>query len=261
MAPGVYAIVFRTFKEKIFDLRPEMFRCEYEIYFDSRVRIPLAEHEAPNVPYPRGVSFGFKRLNPVREEDAKHLARARAETRMRKSAPLIFADGPLDGRLARFGLTYFPDLVPGISVATLGRGRSECEVLAPKRPGSRYWISIVGELFRNPSGSQNLYFYSNEFNKWLSTGTFDPGPVEHALGKGLVLFPESLYEILLPKVTLIKAVSQCISYRSGYEQGHLKDVDGSKAKVFAACTEIETKGEIYEIGLDGVVKGWRKIRF
>jgi hypothetical protein len=260
MNPDVHAIVFRTYKEKVFDYRPEMFRCEYEIYFDARVHIPLGDLDAPNIPYPPGVSFGFERLRAVREEDAKSLAKAHAESKASRSEPLILADGKLDGRHARFGLTYFPVVVPGISAVKLGRGGSQCEVLAPKRPGSRYWIWLFGELsFDRRSGQPHRY--GAEFSKWLMDGTFDPGPLGQALGKGFVRMPEAFYARLLPKVTLIKALNQCISYRAGYEQGFIKDVDGSRAKAFAACAEVEGKGEIHEIGLRGVVKGWHKVGF
>lgn len=262
MAPGVRAIIFRTYKEHIFDRNPDMFRCEYEVYFDSRVRIPLGDRDAPNAPRPSGVSLAYQRLEPLREEDRNAIARAARARKEPKSPPLILADGNIENRFATFSLgPYFPELLPGLSMATLGRGDFRCTVLAPKRSGARYWLSLFGELSRNAKGSPQPHRYTDEFRKWLYYGTFDPGSVEGALDKGYVLLPESFYETVLPKVTLIKSMNQCIAERSAYARGSSKDISGAKDRILAACEAVEQKGEIYHIGLDGLLRGWHGIGF
>jgi hypothetical protein len=261
LAPGVHAIAFRTYKEKVFTYAPDLFRCEYEIYFDSGVQIPPGDPRESSPQYPRGVSPAFQRLRPARQEDAQFLSRASPEKRRAKSMPLILADGANDGRYASFGLSYAPSIVPGISMAVLGRGDFRCRVLAPKRPGSRYWLSLFGELPFNEKGGPGPFNYSKEFMNWLWKGTFDPGPPERALRNGLVLVPEAFYQAVLPKVTLIKAVNQCLIWRSGYERGTIKDIEGSKNAAFTACDAIEKKGEIHEITVRGILKGWQHPAF
>lgn len=261
--PGVHAMVFRAYKEKGLNPVPEMFACEYEIYFDSRVQIPLSERDA-SYTYPPGVSHSFRRLQPLREEDARFLSEARAAGKAPKSWALIFADGKLDGRYAKLAMAYFPDLVPGLSMVTLGKGQFDCKVMGPKHPDSRHWIWLFGELSYNKEGSPWVHRYSERFTKWMGWrdgGTFDPGPLAHTLANGHVRVPEAFYEAVLPKVTLIKAVNQCLMYRNGYEVGRVKDIDGSKARHMKACEEVEREGTIYEYSLNGLVKGWHQVGF
>jgi len=260
LSPGVHAIVFRTYKRKIFDQVPDMFVCEYSIYFDSRVRIPLSERDDRHT-YPPGISHSFRQLRPARVEDAKALAEAKPIGKAAKSKPLIFADGKLDGRYANFALDYFPDLVPGMSMAALRGGDFTCKVIGPKRPESHHWIWLFGELPFNKEGGPFVHAYSDKFMQWTMNGTFDPGPLEQTLANGHVRVPEAFYEAVLPKVTLIKAVNECITYRNGYEVGRVRDIGGSRARHMKACEDVEREGTIYEYSLDGLVKGWHGVSF
>jgi hypothetical protein len=260
MQPGVHAIVFRTYKRRVLDDAPETFACEYEIYFKSQVTVPLGDVAAVAPVYPEGVTAAYRRLRPFKQEDEAHLLAARHDKRRSRSMPLIVADGKLDGRYARFAMTTYPNVVPGISVARLA-GILACDAAAPKRPGSTYWIWIFGELSFNPHTGSNPYWYSDAFRRWLSEGTFNAGPLDKALAQGYVRLPEVLFESVLPKVTLIKAVNQCIGLRSGYSRGTVKDVDGSKREDMAACAAVEERGEIYQITTRGPIRGWRGLGF
>ncbi|MBU1404539.1 MAG: hypothetical protein KKA71_03765 [Proteobacteria bacterium] len=44
--PGAYALVFRVYKEIIFKGYPEQYRCEYDFYFDSSIRIPQLDPDS-----------------------------------------------------------------------------------------------------------------------------------------------------------------------------------------------------------------------
>lgn len=264
LTPGVHAIAFRTFKMKTFDFLPEHFQCEYEIYFDDRLRVPTGDVAASPLRYPNGATPGFQRLQPTREEDASWLSQAVPDKWRAKSNPLIVGDGQLDGRYGTFFLSvYFPKLVSAMSVAIVGRGGTSCAVLAPKRPDSRYWILLLGELPFDLGGKPHPYNYSDQFKKWLWSGTFNAGRDDHALAKGFVRVPEALYRAVLPRVALIKSVNECVTWRARYVRAPRKDpLERFKTAIFAACDDVETKGEIYDLSMTGrVVHGRQDPRF
>src|SRR5215204_3720347 len=47
LGDGVYAFVFRTYKRQILQW-PALFQCDYDIYFDSKIAIPLSERDRPD---------------------------------------------------------------------------------------------------------------------------------------------------------------------------------------------------------------------
>lgn len=260
MTPGVQAIAFRAYRAKIYEGIPELFRCEYDVYFDSRVQPPLGKLDASPWAYPPDVAPSYQQLRAKRARDAAALSQAAAHRKRVQSLPLMLPDGRLDGRAASFGAIYFPEVVPGVSMLTLGSAYS-CEAIAPKRRETAFWFWLFGELTFNPRGGPGPHNRSAEFMNWIHEGRFDAPPAAEALKQGYARVPEALYEAVLPKVTLAKAINQCIALRAGYAHGTRKDVRGSKARTLAACDSIERKGEIFEITPEGAVRGWHKLGF
>lgn len=242
LSPGVLAIVFRTFKRPTYaDLN--LYHCSYEVYFDPLIKIPLSTTGRSGNPYPPGVAAGFHSLRPYRGEDAARLRDAKKVPYQVQSAPVILADGKIDGKYAWFGTNYFPDVLDGISVLALFTD-FRCRAIAPKWPESHHWVSILGETAFDQGSRADAHSWglSDRFKKWLHTGNFDPGPPAHAIRKGLVRVPNQLYANVLPKVALIKSMNECITSRTGIERR--RESRENDAAVLAACEGIEKRGEV-----------------
>jgi hypothetical protein len=241
LSAGVYAIVFRTYKRRTYaDL--DLYHCQYDIYFDETVRIPLSSREVP-FSNPPGVSSSFHGLRPARDEDAARLSRAGAEKYQPRNAPVILSDGKVEGRYAWFSAHYFAGLVEGISMVTL-RTDYECRSIAPTRPGSHLWISLFGEMAFNQGSEKDArpWRLSNQFQNWTHSGTFDPPPQEDATRKGFIRLPQKLQANVLQKVALIKSMNQCIIWRTGIERR--KESRETDADVLSACEGIQNRGEV-----------------
>lgn len=259
LPPGVFAIAFRTYKRRTFaDL--DLYHCEYEVYFDQAIKLSVGPREAI-FSYGPSVSPSFYDLRPYRDKDGVAIASARMVPHVLRSAPVILQDGKVDSRYAWFPATnYFADLVDGLSMISLKTG-FECRALAPKRPGSYYWLSLFGEIpFEQGSASKAISWgLSIQFQKWLHEDTFKPGPPEEAVKRGFIRLPEQLYVDVLPKIALIKSMNDCITARTGIQRrGKLRK---GEAEILAACDRVEKRGEILDIYFGHVFVGRQEAGF
>lgn len=242
-SPGAYALVFRVYKTvlwKSFNYPPQ-YACEYDLYFDNSVRIPLSERPIKVVPqYPPGFTESYRRLEPVSESDRQALANVKATPFEVQQWPAIFADGPLDGRFATFGVGYYPDLAPGMSMVRFSAMRNS-QAIAPKRDGTHLWLSLFGKhpYLEGPRGKA----FSGSYMRGVQ-GSFKPGPTSDK--EGYFRMPEVFYHAVLPKVTLAKALNDCIGQRHSYALPNKGSAE-TWAKVFSACEDMEQNGTIYEV--------------
>jgi hypothetical protein len=256
-SPGAYALVFRVYKMvlwKSFNYPPQ-YACEYDLYFDNSIQIPLSERTLKVVPqYPAGFTESYRRLEPVGESDRLILANAKATPFEVQQWPAIFADGPLDGRFATFGVGYYPDLAPGMSMVRLSAMRN-CEALAPKAKDTHFWFSLFGThpYLTGPRGKSLSGSYMHGIQ-----GSFNPGPTPAK--EGYFRMPESFYQAVLPKVTLAKALNDCIGLRHASTLPNKASME-EWAEVFAACKYMEQNGTIYNVRGKRVSEGLSKIGF
>ena len=256
-SPGAYALVFRVYKEVIFKGYPAQYRCEYDFYFDSSIRIPLSDKPMKVVyQHPPDVTVSHLRLEPVSESDRQAIHNAKAAPFLVQQWPAIFADGTLDGRFATFGVGYYPDLAPGLAMIRLSTMFS-CRALAPKTEGTHYWFSLFGThpYLEGPSGKA----ISGSYMRGVQ-GSFNPGPTP--IKEGYFRMPEAFYQAVLPKVTLAKALNTCIGLRHASTLPN-KATAERWAEIFAACEDTEKNGTIYDLVLirDKIRKGLSNLGF
>ncbi len=256
LSPGIHALVFRIFKEVIFTGYPEQYRCEYEIYFDSSIEIPLSESpRTPDPNYAKNIPPGYKRLDAIEEMDRKGLLSAKPAPFYVQRWAALLADGPLDGRFTTFGVIYVPHLTPRLAMARLSAG-FDCRASAPKRDNSRFWLSLFG---KNPysAGKPGASVHGSYVPSFK--GTFDPGA--HPEKDGYFRVPEAFYQTVLPKVTLVKTLNSCISKGYIYTLPN-KGSPGYWAEIFSVCKNAEQLGLIYGFEPDGsVVRGLNEFGF
>lgn len=242
LSVGAYALVFRVYKEVIFDGHQEQYRCEYDFYFDNSIRIPLSEKPTwvHKYTYPQGVTESYVRLDPVNESDRQVLHAAKPSPVDVQQLLAIFADGPLDGRFATFGVAYYPDLAPGLAMVRFP-AMVNCTALAPKSDTAHFWLSLFGKhpYKGRPGGEARIGTYVRGLQ-----GYFSPGP--EPLKEGYFRVPEAFYRAVLPKVTLAKALNLCVNQRHAYTLPNMGSPE-TRAKVFAACKDMEENGSIYEV--------------
>lgn len=255
-SPGAQAFVFRVYKEVISPGYPEQYRCEYDFYFDSSIRIFLSNKPTwvYKYKYPRGVSESYLRLDPVSEADHDAMRIAKPAPFDAQQNAVLLADGPLDGRFATHGIAYYPDLAPGLAMVRLTT-LFNCTAMAPKPDISHFWLSLFGN--RPYSEGRLSKAYEGSFQRGMK-GSFDPGP--EPIKDGYFRVPDAFYRAVLPKVTLVKALNRCISSR------HVLTLDGkslsdSGVRAMGACKEVEEHGIIYGIRYGEVVKGLQELGF
>lgn len=255
-SPGAQAFVFRVYKEAIFKDYPEQYRCEYDFYFDSSIRIPLSDKPTwvYKYRYPTGVTESYVRLDPVNESDHQTLRAAKPAPFDVRQRSVILSDGPLDGRFATFGVAYYPDLAPGLAMARLP-AFFNCEALAPKLDTIHFWLSLFGHR-PYKEGSLSTAVHGSHMRGMK--GSFDPG--SEPIKEGYFRVPEAFYRTVLPKVTLVKVLNDCVRYHHAYTLPN-KGSPESWAKLFSACKEIEERGVIYSFPFSNVVKGLDELGF
>lgn len=255
-SPGAYALVFRVYKTVLWNTNyPPQYVCEYDLYFDNSIRIPLSDTIKKVIQYPPGVTESYLRLEPMNESDRQALANAKAASFLVQQQPAIFADGPLDGRFATFGITtYYPDLAPSVAMVRLTAIFS-CRALAPKAESTHFWLSLFGKhpYLEGPRGKA----LSGGHVRGLQ-GSFNSGPAP--VKEGYLRMPEAFYRAVLPKVTLVKALNECINQRHVFSLPN-KWPPESWAKVFAACEDMEKNGTIYSVLGGRVSEGLSDIGF
>lgn len=196
----------------------------------------------------------YSRLETVNESDSKALCVAKPSPFDIQQRLAVFADGPLDGRFVTFGAAYYPDLAPGLAMLRFPSIFS-CKALAPKAEGTHYWLSLLGKhpYLESPSGKARSGSYVRDAH-----GSFNPGPAPNK--DGYFRMPEAFYQAVLPKVTLAKALNECINQR------HVSSLPNkwpqeSWAKVFAACEEMEKNGTVYNVLGGRVSEGLSNLGF
>ncbi len=240
---GAHAIVFRAYKEVIFRDYPEQYRCEYDFYFDRSIQIPLSERlRKPTHKYPPGVTESYMRLNPLDEQDRQALHAAKQSPFVVQQWPAMFTDGPLDGRFATFGVVYYPDLMPGLSMARLTTGFN-CEAMAPKRDDTHFWISLFGNRPKEGPLDKAYMGYGGSYQPSIK-GTFNPGPTP--VHGGYFRVPEAFYRAVLPKVTLVKVLNRCISKKYVLTLPNNKASEEQQKQILQVCKEVEEQGVIYD---------------
>jgi hypothetical protein len=255
-SPGAYALVFRVYKMVLWTHvkgYPEQYTCEYDLYFDNSVHIPLSDKPLKVIQRPPGVTMSYLRLEPVNESDRQALTNAKATPFEPQQWPAVFADGPLDGRFATFGFAYYPDLAPGLAMVRLTGILNR--TLAPKAEGTHYWLSLLGKHpYREGSGGRAL---SGSYMRGIR-GSFNPGPVPDK--EGYFRMPEAFYHAVLPKVTLAKALNDCIGLRHASTLPNKASVE-EWTEVFAACKDMEQNGTIYNVRGKRVIEGLSNLGF
>jgi len=255
-SPGAYALVFRVYKEIIFKGYPEQYRCEYDFYFDSSIRIPLSDKPTwvDKYTYPQGVTESYTRLEPVNGSDSKALCIAKPSPLDIQQRLAIFADGPLDGRFVTFGAAYYPDLAPGLAMVRFP-SMFNCVALAPKAEFTHYWLSLFGShpYLEGPGGKARSGSYMRGVQD-----SFNPGPTP--VKEGYFRMPEAFFQAVLPKVTLAKALNICISKR------HVSALPNKAptewwTSVFSACQDMEQNGTIYNLLGGKVSEGLSELGF
>lgn len=241
---GAHAIVFRVYKEVIFKGYPEQYRCEYDFYFDSSIQIPLSEKPTwiRKYKYPTGVSESYKRLDAVNDIDRLALRDAQPAPFDTQQRAVLLVDGQLDGRFATHGIGYYPDIVPGLSMARLTTVFN-CEAIAPKRNGTHYWISLYGNRPKEGPLGKAYAGYGGSYRPSIK-GSFDPGSAP--IKEGYFRVPEAFHRAVLPKVTLVKVLNRCISKKYIFTLPNNKASEEQQKQILHVCKGAEEQGVIYD---------------
>lgn len=260
---GLEAMALRIYKKNLWEGLnpnfPEQYACEWDIYFDDSLGIPLMQTPRRFIPpkYPPGVSASYSRLEPFDEKDRLAILKSKPVSANPLSPPLIFADRPLDGRYSAFQLReYHPNLVPGLAVAVMG-AQMPCQVTAPKAGTGIHWLSLFGKrpydkddldstLWRGMQGSWGVR---------VKTTAFDPGP--NPQSKGYFRVPEAFNKAALPKAALVKVMNWCIRQKHSPSDWKTNGQTISWQQLMYRCDEAELNGRIlpdprYHFGKEGL---------
>lgn len=249
---SIQAIVLKIYKDNFWKMInpdfPPQYTCNIDIYFNESIEIPTLNTTKKVVPwmkYPDGVSASYERLEPIVNADKNTMAKAVPINANIKVNPVIFADQPLDGRYASFGVrAYIPHYVNGISVLNIQAGIDN-SIIGPKSSSGIFWFSLYGNLpYKYETNSSSPRAVSGSYSK--KTDTFQPG--EFPEDQGYVRLPQSFYNITLPKVTLIKTLNRCITARYSYKHPSVRSEKITKAynEFDQWCEDAERNGQIFD---------------
>lgn len=248
---GIQAAAVRIYKENLwYHLNPgypEQYACHLDVYFDSSIALPLSQNarRAPRE-YPQGISPSYMRLMPLDEKDLQSIRGSKPATVNLKTQPLIFADRPLDGRYSSFGVReYHPNLAPRLAVLVLA-SPIQCSVTAPKAETGVHWLSLFGNRPYDKDDRDSTLWMGLQggWGPRVKTITFDPVPTPES--KGYFRVPEAFYRGVLPKVTLVKVLNDCINYHYAYTYRKEKAAADHWAEIFRTCKATEEQGLIYD---------------
>lgn len=252
LSGGMQAMALRIYKKNLWDglnpNYPEQYACEWDVYFDNSLGIPLMQASRRFIPqkYPPGVSASYGLLEPFDEKDRLDILKSKPVSANPLSPPLIFADRPLDGRYSAFQLReYHPNLVPGLAVAIMG-AQMPCQVTAPKAETAVHWLSLFGERPYDQDDRDSTLWRGMQ-GSWgglVKTVAFDPGPSPES--NGYFRVPEAFNKAALPKVTLVKMLNDCINYRHAYKNRKDKASAEHWIEIFRICKDAEEQGLIYD---------------
>jgi len=248
LSGGIQAMVFRIYKENIWAKLnwqyPPQYVCEWDIYFDSSIVLATSEKERDGIrKYPDGVNSSYVRLNPVTEEDRIALQSSKPSPFFSKHPPMLFADGPQDGRFTTFGSReYRSNVARGLSMMVMSASGVNCHGIAPKRYDSHYWLSLFGQ--RPYTAGVRGKAREGSYDPSI-TGNFNPGA--RAKEQGYFRVPQAFYSEVLPKVTLVKVLNNCITKKHVFGLPGDKTSVEQREKIILMCQEIEEQGVIYDL--------------
>lgn len=250
---GLRAMVFRIYKTNLWQGLnpdyPEQYACEWDVYFDNSLVVPLTGRPKgfTPTPYPKHVSASYARLDPHEVSDRQALKASQPVASNPKQAPLVFAT-PLDGRYKSYRVReYRPEFVSGLAVLIFEAGMN-CEATAPLQEGGSHWLSLQGErpYSRHKDGKDPTLWGAvhGSYQSGIKS-TFDPSL--HTKSKGYFRVPEAFNKAALPKVTLVKVLNWCINQRYARDTRpiHIKGMSDEAWQAFdARCRAVEEHGVI-----------------
>lgn len=248
---GVHAMALRIYKKNLWQGLnpgyPEQYACEWDVYFDNSIPIPLTHKPKGFVPsaYPNGVSASHNRLEPFDDRDRHTIRVSETVASNPEHAPLVFAT-PLDGRYKSYRVReYHPNLLSGVSMLIFAAGMN-CEVTAPLKEGGSHWLSLYGErpYSRDKDG--------NDPTLWIGAlGGYRPGvksvfdPGSNPERNGYFQVPDAFNKAALPKAALVKMLNWCINQRFAHST---RSGRGVSAEVWEGisrrCQDAEERGKI-----------------
>lgn len=248
----IQAIVLRFYKDNIWkEIHPSyasQYMCNIDIYFNDSIKVPLSmSNKSKKIIgwriYPDGVLTSYEKLNPKSEIDKNMMLKATSVNVNVETNPVIFADKPLDGRYATFGVRdYIPHFLNGISILSLQAG-IEGAVVGPKSSTGIFWISLFGKLpYKNENALNSPRALAGMYTD-INT-SFQPGIYPE--NNGYIRLPQSFQHVVLPKVTLIKSINQCITYVYGYEKRKKKIPIDIGNQLYSHCRDLKEDGLVYD---------------
>jgi hypothetical protein len=249
----VKAIALRIFKTNLWQginpSFPEQYACEWDIYFDSHLQIPLQggpKRIAP-WPYPNGVSGSYKRLDAYAQSDRQAIEASKSASSNPKIAPLVFAV-PLDGRYKTYRVReYHPRLTNGLALLVMQAGEG-CEITTPLQEHGSSWLSLLGDrpYSKDLDGDDQSLWLGMEgsFRSGIRS-VFASRSILNA--KGYFRVPETFSKGMLPKVALVKSLNICITQRHSYYRKTGIDSQRSVEKMFGICRDAEEQGVVRDI--------------
>lgn len=228
---------------------PEQYACEWDVYFDNSLMIPLTGKPKGFIPrqYPKGVSGSYERLDPYEDKDRQAIKTSQPVASNPAHPPLVFAV-PLDGRYKLYRVReYHPKLTEDLALLVFSTG-AECDVTAPLMKGGAHWLSLLGERPYNRDKDGNYSTLWGAVHGTYQPGIksiFDPGFVPES--KGYFRVPEAFNKAVLPKVTLVKVMNNCINQKDAYRKRTGAKPEDSGEKVFRTCRDIEELGVIRDV--------------
>lgn len=245
---GIKAIALRIYKTNLWQGLnpdyPEQYTCEWDVYFDNFLTIPLTGRPKGFTPrrYPKGVSGSYDRLEPYEDKDRQAIKASQPVASNPERPPLVFAV-PLGGRYKLYRVReYHPRLLNGLALLVFSTG-AECDVTAPLQQGGAHWLSLLGErpYSRDKDGNDPTLWGAvhGTYQPGIKS-TFEPGPAPES--KGYFHVPEAFNKAALPKVTLVKMLNMCITQKDAHR--YYRKPESSGEKMFRTCRDAEERGVI-----------------
>jgi len=250
LSNNIQAIVLRIYKKNLWSRvradYPKQYACELDVYFDNTLNIPLVERKRKYKPssYPSNISMSVNRINLKNGKNIV-LKNLITDTHIASVSPKVFSI-PVDGRYASFGIKhYFKNITPNISMVVLGQGVSNCKITAPLKKNGSHWFSLLGYLpFDNKrthgGPSPIMQSYSLKYgNLKMEKSNFN-------FNKGYFQLTSKFHQMVLPKLTLVKALNNCI-YKEKVGNQSLEVRNKNKAKweeIKSRCDDIRKSGII-----------------
>jgi hypothetical protein len=124
-----------------------------------------------------------------------------------------------------------------------------------------HWLSLFGH---RPYGEddRNSSLWKGLQGSWgarVNTAAFHAG--KNPESEGYFRVPEALYNAALPKVTLVKALNQCIAKKYLHTLPDDKTPAKKWDEVVRTCREVEEKGVIYSFYFDEIRHGLHELGF